>query len=386
MTTTHDARLSSRPLRILVAPDKFKGSLTAGQAADAIAAGVLDAAPESEITLLPVADGGEGTIDALVAAGADLHHLTVSGPLGEPVEAAWASLKDTAVIEMAQAAGLQLIPQPSAATAEDASTYGVGQLILDALDSGFRKIIVAAGGVASTDAGVGALWALGLTVLDPSGTVITHSSDAVYGTAIDGSTLDPRLAGAEVVIATDVCVPLVGERGAAHLFGPQKGADPVTIERLERRLERWNGLFFGAFGVDASATPGVGAAGGFAVGFLAAGVGRIAPGIELIGELIGLDAAMSGSDLVIVGEGSLDDQSLEGKAPIAVARAAMRRGIPVLALSGIIQAETRSRLHLNGICAAECIRDLTEDRDDAIRNARPLLRVLAARAMASRLV
>ncbi|GAA5197775.1 glycerate kinase [Arthrobacter gyeryongensis] len=386
MTTTHDARPFSRPLRILIAPDKFKGSLTARQAAESIAAGVLDAVPDSEITVLPVADGGEGTIDALVAAGADLHHLTVSGPLGEPVEATWASLKDTAVIEMAQAAGLQLIPQPSAATAEGASTYGVGQLVLDALDSGFRKIILAAGGVASTDAGVGALSALGLTVLDPSGAVIAQGNDVVYGTAIDGSTLDPRLAGAEVVIATDVLVPLLGERGAARLFGPQKGADPVTVQRLERRLERWNGLFFGAFGVDASATPGVGAAGGFAVGFLAAGVGRIVPGIELIGELIGLDAAMSGSDLVIVGEGSLDDQSLEGKAPIAVARAAMRRGIPVVALSGIIQAETRSRLHSNGICAAECISDLTEDRNDAIRNAQPLLRVLAARAMASRLV
>lgn len=386
MTTTHDARPFSRPLRILIAPDKFKGSLTARQAAESIAAGVLDTVPDSEITVLPVADGGEGTIDALVAAGADLHHLTVSGPLGEPVEATWASLKDTAVIEMAQAAGLQLIPQPSAATAEGASTYGVGQLVLDALDSGFRKIILAAGGVASTDAGVGALSALGLTVLDPSGAVIAQGNDVVYGTAIDGSTLDPRLAGAEVVIATDVLVPLLGERGAARLFGPQKGADPVTVQRLERRLERWNGLFFGAFGVDGSATPGVGAAGGFAVGFLAAGVGRIVPGIELIGELIGLDAAMSGSDLVIVGEGSLDDQSLEGKAPIAVARAAMRRGIPVVALSGIIQAETRSRLHSNGICAAECISDLTEDRNDAIRNAQPLLRVLAARAMASRLV
>ncbi|MEV8148239.1 glycerate kinase [Arthrobacter sp. NPDC080073] len=381
MTAAHDPQHSSRPLRILVAPDKFKGSLTARQAAESIAAGILDAVPDSEITLLPVADGGEGTIDALVAAGAELHQATISGPLGEPLEAAWASLKDLAVVEMAQAAGLQLIPQPSAATAEAASTYGVGQLILDALDSGFRKIIVGAGGVATTDAGAGALLALGLTLLGPDGARITNGTHAVHATALDASTFDPRLRDAELVIATDVGVPLVGARGAARLFGPQKGADPAAVQRLERRLESWNDLLVSAFGADTSAMPGVGAAGGFAVGFLAAGIGRITSGIGLIGELIGLDAAMSRSDLVIVGEGSLDDQSLEGKAPIAIARAATRRDIPVLALSGVIQSATRSRLLADGILSADCIFDLTEDKDAAINRAQSLLRVLAARAM-----
>lgn len=382
MITKDVAPPASRGLRVLIAPDKFKGSLTARQAAEAIAAGVLEAAPDSDLTLLPVADGGEGTIDALTAAGAVVHQLRVRGPLGDATHASWASLRDTAVVEMAQAAGLQLIQQPSTATAEAASTYGVGQLIRDALDHGFRTIIVAAGGVGSTDGGAGALSALGLTILDQAGVPITRSKDLEHAASLDLSGWDPRLADTEIFVATDVSVPLLGPRGAARLFAPQKGANPAAVERLECRLANWNAILVNAFAVDVANTAGVGAAGGFATGFLAAGVARIVPGAQLIGELIGLEAAIASSDLVVVGEGSLDDQSLEGKAPIAIARAARTLDIPVIALAGTIQSAARHELSAHGIWSAACIMDMAEDTEDAMTNAYPMLRVLAARTIA----
>jgi glycerate 2-kinase len=331
-------------IRVVLAPDKFKGSLTAPEVAEALKTGLLQACPNAHVVTAPIADGGEGTVDAALANGFTPHRHAVLGPLGTPVEATFAVRERTAIIELAQASGLHLLPAPGPTdeTATRSTTYGTGQLVRAALDAGCTEIVLGLGGSATTDGGSGVLHALGATLTDENGANLAPGTGHPLNVhSVDLTTLDPRLGEVSLVAATDVDNPLCGPRGAAAVFGPQKGAGPGAVPVLDRALRDWAKL--------ASMTPapgsapadratdidlqGGGAAGG--VGFAAALMGaRLRPGIEVIMEVAGIHDLIAQATLVVTGEGSLDDQSLGGKAPIGVAQAARRVGVPVVAVAG----------------------------------------------------
>lgn len=355
-------------MRILIAPDKFKGSLTAAEAADAMAEGALAVYSDAEVVRIPIADGGEGTLEAAVAAGFEERIRAVTGPLIKPVGAAWALRGSTAVIETAQASGLAALgSEPDAETAGRAHSYGAGQLIAAALDAGATEIVLGVGGSAMSDGGSGALRALGLRPLDAAGNVVPLGGAALADVvSVDASALDPRLAAARLRIAVDVRNPLVGPDGAARVFGPQKGADSAMVEVLDAGLRTWAKVLAEATGRDVD-VPGAGAAGGFPAAFLAFTGATLESGFDLVAELVGLDAQLDGVDLVITGEGSLDDQSLTGKAPIALADRARDRGIPVVAVAGRILAAPQ-QLAEHGIEAAGALVDLAPTAADAIAN------------------
>ena len=322
---------------VLVAPDKFKGSLTARQAATALAAGLTDARPDLRVVTCPVADGGEGTVEAAVASGFRSRSATVRGPLGHPVKAEFATKGSTAIVELAQASGLHLLPEPgpSPRTAAVATTYGTGELLVAALDAGAETIVLGLGGSATTDGGAGMLQALGATFRDDAGEVLgpglAHPSTIA---SADLAGLDPRIATAEMVVATDVDNPLCGARGAAAVFGPQKGAMAEQVLVLDQDLRRWAGVLAEA-GVKASPDhPGAGAAGG--VGFAALGAlrARARSGVDVVLDLVGFDGLLGDAWIVVTGEGSLDEQSLGGKAPIGVLRAAQALGVPTIVVAG----------------------------------------------------
>jgi glycerate kinase len=370
-------------LRVLVAPDKFKGSLTATQAARAIATGVLRACPDAQTRCLPVADGGDGTTEAAVAAGYRQVDVAVEGPTGQPVSARIALRGDRAVIEMAEASGLRRLPgRPEPLTA---STFGTGQLILAALDEGARHIVLGVGGSATTDGGAGLAQALGVRLIGPSGRDLPRGGAVLAGLAgIDLSGLDPRLATTQVVVASDVDNPLIGPHGAATVYGPQKGASPRDVTTLDAALTRYAEIIRRDVGIDVSTTAGGGAAGGTAAGAMAFLGATVTSGIELILDAIGFADALTGIDLVITGEGSLDVQSLSGKAPIGVARAASLTGTPVIALVGRLQVGADA-LKAVGISSAHALIDLEPDLATALRDAEPLLAELAERVIRSRL-
>lgn len=345
----------SRPRRVVVAPDKFKGSLSADEVASTVAA-VLERAPGTEVVRHPVADGGEGTVDLALAAGFRPVTVTVTGPLGGPVEATFALRDRMAVLEMASAAGLALLPDgPSPATARGATTYGVGQLVLAAMDRGATRIVVGAGGSATTDGGAGAVEALARE--------------------------ESRLADVDLVVACDVDNPLVGPSGAAAVYAPQKGAAPAAVEALEERLLDWADSVAAATGRDLRHLPGVGAAGGLAFGLVAVAGARLVPGAELLLELTGFDEVVAAADLVVVGEGSLDRQSLRGKGPLSVARSASRRGATVVAVTGRTEL-TADEWRGAGLSAVYALSDLESDPEVSMRDARRLLSVVASRLAA----
>jgi glycerate kinase len=313
-------------VRIVLAPDKFKGSLTAGQVRAAMAAGIRRVHPDASIVEVPVADGGEGTIEVAVASGAVDQRLPVRGPLGQPIVARWARIGATAYIELAQAAGLKDIAAPGPETAAKASTFGLGQIMRAAVDAGCRDLVIGLGGSASTDGGAGALQALGWRMLDRTGAPLRPGGSALR----DLATLHRGvLTGVTITLAVDVDNPLLGSRGAAEVFGPQKGADPPTVAALADGLARWAAVarLDGNLG-------GGGAAGGTAAGFAGLLGARLRPGVDLLLDLAGFDAAANGADLVLTGEGSLDEQSLSGKAPVGVARRAGRLRVPAVAIVG----------------------------------------------------
>jgi len=332
-------------MRVVIAPDKFKGSLSAPEVArhlaDGLAAGfdAAGAAETLETTLIPVADGGEGTLDAAVGSGFTRRSATVTGPLGEPVTADFAVRGNQAVIEMAAASGLALLPGgPSTDTAKDANSIGTGELIRAALDLGCRKIILGVGGSANTDGGAGVLQGLGARLLDADGNELPPGGGALVRLAsIDFSGLDVRLEDSRFVLASDVDNPLLGTLGAPAVFGPQKGATPEDVTALDAALARFVevlGEEIGDRAGRAAEAPGAGAAGG--VGYAAIAVLGAArrPGIDVVLEFTGLAGQLAGADLVITGEGSLDEQSLLGKTPMGVARAAEAAGVPVVAVCG----------------------------------------------------
>ena len=340
-------------MKIVIAPDSFKESLSAPEVAAAIARGWRQVFPEAELLLRPMADGGEGTVDAVLAAtGGERRECRVCGPLGEPVLAHWGWLGEgTAVLEMASASGLHHVPRDRR-DATVTTSLGTGELIRAALDAGATRIILGLGGSATNDGGAGLLQALGVRFLDAREVELPPGGAALARLArIDVGGLDPRLLQARLEIAADVDNPLCGPRGASRVFGPQKGADPLQVEQLDAALEHYARVVAATLGEDHSHHPGVGAAGGlgFAVrAFLHAG---FRPGIELVAELSGLADAVEGADLVITGEGRLDSQSLHGKTPVGVARIARAAGVPVVALAGSL-GEDYQALYAAGIDAA----------------------------------
>lgn len=354
-------------MRVVIAPDKFKGSLTSAEAAAAMAEGVLAVYPEASVTVVPVADGGEGTLDAAIAAGADLRPARVSGPLGRETSAVWALSGGTALIETARASGLTLLG-PSPETALAATSYGSGQLIAEALAAGVDSIILGIGGSAMTDGGSGALTALGLKILDDAGNPVPPGGAGLLRAAsVDASGLDPRLASVQLRIAADVRNPLLGYEGAAAVFSAQKGADAAAQDLLEEALGNWARLLKEATGVDVD-VPGAGAAGGFPSGFLAFTNASLQPGFELLSAFTGLAEALTRCDLVLTGEGSLDEQSRYGKAPLEVALLARDAGIPVVAVAGQITLSP-DQLQEYGIVAAVSLLDVVQRPRDAMAQA-----------------
>jgi len=361
-------------MKIVVAPDKFKGSLAACQVAAAIAAGLRAELPAAELVTVPVADGGDGTVDAAVAAGFKRVPAAAAGPVGNPVAASYARRGAVAVVELASACGLSRLPggrrEPLTA-----SSFGAGQVLAAALNAGARRIIVGVGGSASTDGGTGLLQALGARVLDGRGEPLARGGGALHDVAsLDLTGLHPALrdGDASVILATDVVNPLTGPDGAAEVYGPQKGASPDQVRDLASGLRRWAAVVAAATGTDRSRAPGAGAAGGAGFAALAVLGAERRPGIELVLDLVGFDAALAGAALVITGEGSLDTQTLAGKAPAGVARAASRSGIPVVAVAGR-STLTAAELASAGIAAVYPLSDLEPDPERSTADASLLL-------------
>ncbi|MGW0605092.1 glycerate kinase [Streptomyces sp. NPDC002640] len=367
---------TGRRVRVLIAADKFKGSLTAVEVAERVAAGLRTAVPEVETVSLPVADGGDGTVAAAVASGFERHEVRVAGPLGAPVTAAFAVRGETAVVEMAEASGLQRLPAGELAPLT-ASTHGSGELLRAALDAGARTLVFGVGGSATTDGGAGMLTALGARFLDARGQELGPGGGALGALAsVDLSGLDPRLSDGtvELVLASDVDNPLTGPSGAAAVYGPQKGASPQDVAVLDAGLTRYAEVLERAVGPRAAGlaqAPGAGAAGG--IGFAALLLGaRFRAGIEVLLEVVGFDAELRRAGLVVTGEGSLDAQTLRGKAPAGVAAAAVAAGVPVVAVCGRL-ALSPEELSGAGIARAYPLSALEPDVPRSIANAGPLL-------------
>ncbi|APP75903.1 glycerate kinase [Xanthomonas vesicatoria] len=340
-------------MRVVIAPDAYKESLSAREVATQIEAGFGEVFPAWQYTKVPMADGGEGTVDALVAAtGGQVIACTVNGPLGTPVPAFFGLTGDggTAVIEMAAASGLALLP-PAQRAPLHASTAGVGALILAALDAGARRFIIGIGGSASTDGGAGMAQALGARLLDAHGAPIGPGGGALAALArIDIAGLDARLQDCHIEVACDVDNPLTGPTGASAVFGPQKGATPAMVRQLDANLQHYADVLQRDLGVRLHALPGGGAAGGLGAGLVAFVGAQLRPGVEVVARALGLEALIAHADLVITGEGRIDSQSARGKAPVGVARLAQRHGTPVIAIAGSLGSGAE-QLHVQGIAA-----------------------------------
>ncbi len=361
-------------MRVLIAPDKFKGSLSADAAARAIARGILRACPGTEVDLCPIADGGEGTIEALSAsAGGVIRTRCVTGPTGSPVTARWAWLPAglTAVIEIAEAAGLVRVPVAQR-DPRKTTTYGVGELIRAALDVGAARIIVGLGGSATNDGGAGMAQALGAQFDGAASPLVGGDLESLR--SVDLTNLDARLATTDFVVACDVDNPLFGAQGAAAVYGPQKGATPEIVASLDRGLRR---LADCVKQIDPEA-PGMGAAGGLGFGLQAFCGARLQRGIELVLDAVSFERRVVGVDWVITGEGCLDGQSIRGKACIGVAQAAAKKGVRTLALVGLAGPMIERTLEY-GLSAYHAICDGGVSLEDAIAHADQHLENLAER-------
>lgn len=365
-------------MRILVAPDKFKGCLTAAEVAASVADGLRAERPSLQVTRLPIADGGDGTVAAALSRGYEEVRLSADGPTGVPGETGYARLGSRAVVELAAVCGLDLLPG-GRRDALGASTYGLGQVIGHAVDNGATEVVVGLGGSASTDGGAGMVQALGARLLDDSGHELDRGGAALAGLAsLDLTTLVPRLAGVTVVLASDVENPLLGPDGAAAVFGPQKGADVDQVAQLDAALTRWADVVAATVGTDHRDRSGAGAAGGTGFGGLALLGAELRSGAELVLELIDFDTHLAQADLVITGEGSLDVQSLSGKGPIELARTAVRAGVPVIAVvghSGLTEQQARDA----GLLAVYPLSALEPDLARSIAQAPTLLHTVGER-------
>jgi glycerate 2-kinase len=367
-------------MRVILAPDKFKGSLSAPDVARYLAEGLRSTHAGLDLELMPVADGGEGTVDAVVAAGFTRVSATVQGPTGEPVVADFAVRGAVAVIEMAAASGLAVLHEGRMSPLA-ASTFGTGQLVSAALDHGCTEIVLGVGGSATTDGGAGMLAALGATFKDAAGRHLPPGGGALASvTNIDLGGLDTRMGGVAFTLASDVDNPLLGPDGAAAVFAPQKGASAEHVTHLENALERYFRIMANALGmaaVDAIDAPGSGAAGGTGYAALAVLNARRRPGIEVILGLTGLAGKINGAGLVITGEGSLDEQSLFGKAPMGVASAARAAGVPVVAVCGRTTLDAAT-LHGAGFAHTHALTDIEPNTSLCMENAGSLLTQIGA--------
>jgi glycerate 2-kinase len=367
-------------MRVLVAPDKFAGTLTAAEAGTAIAAGWRRRRPDDVVVVVPVADGGVGTVAALASYGVP-RVTVVEDPLGRPVEAEWLLLGDgTAVVESAGACGLHLCADGDRDPLR-ASTSGVGELVVAALDEGVRRVVVGVGGTASTDGGAGLAQSLGAWLLGPSGHPVDNGGAALATLdRIDLADLDPRLREVAVVAAADVDAPLLGPEGAAYGFGPQKGATPAQVEMLEAALRSYAGVV--ARDVpDASGIadrPYAGAGGGLGAGLMAFCGAVARPGADVVLDLLGFGKHAGRADIVVTGEGRFDWQSLRGKAPVAVAARAVREGSPCVLLAGQVEAGRRESAAA-GIDATYAAADLAGSVEESLADPAGWLEELAWR-------
>jgi glycerate 2-kinase len=324
-------------LKVVVAPNSFKGSLSATQAARAIARGVREALPDAQVVEIPVADGGDGTVEALVTAHrGTFQWVNVEGPLGDPVHASYGLIEDgkTAVVELAAASGFELISE-ARRDPRVTSTYGFGQLLEAARSAGATRVIAGIGGSATNDGGAGMAQALGYRMLDESGQALPRGGAALMRLRhIDAGHVDPGWRAVEVLVACDVTNPLLGPEGASHVYGPQKGADAATVELLDQALANLAAVIERDLGKKVADVSGAGAAGGTGAGLIAFLDARLVRGAPLVVQTAGLAEALKGADLVITGEGRIDAQTAFGKAPGEVARQAQAAGVPVLFLAG----------------------------------------------------
>jgi glycerate 2-kinase len=357
-------------VKVVVAPNAFKGTLTASQAAAAIARGVHEVFPDAEIVQVPVADGGDGTVEALVDANHGEYRVTaVQGPLGDPVEARYGLIEGgrTAVAELATASGLVLI-DAARRDPRKASTFGFGQLLDAARRDGVSTIIAGIGGSATNDAGAGMAQALGVRLLDAEGRELPRGGAPLINLArVDASRLDPAWRSVKVRVACDVTNPLTGPTGASHVYGPQKGADAAMVEELDRALKRFGDVV----GIDD--LPGAGAAGGTGAGLVAFLGATLEPGAPLVVEATGFDARMPGSDLVITGEGRVDEQTAFGKAPGEVAKRASKAGVPVLLVAGS-KGPGWEALYGSGVTEVVTLTEEGQDLQQALNDPEGMLR------------
>jgi len=344
-------------MKILVAPQEFKGSISALSASEAAKNGILRVFPEAEVVLCPVADGGDGTLETLVeVSGGEVRTCSVQNPIGETIQAQWGAMGDgvTAVIEMARTSGLALLSLDERDPL-NASTYGLGQAISEALDEGFRKFIVGIGGSATNDAGAGMAQALGANLLDDRGNTISFGGAALISLqTVDISNMDSRIKDSKFLVACDVSNPLTGEEGASAVYGPQKGATPEMVKRLDDALSNFATVVKKDLKKDVSEMSGAGAAGGLGAGMMAFMGAELKAGVDIVLDTVNLRDKLSSVDLVITGEGGMDFQTIYNKAPIGVARIASEHNIPTIAIAGLLGSNFKI-VHEYGIRAATSI-------------------------------
>ena len=370
-------------MKIVIAPQGFKGGISGLEAARAIARGVLKAVPDAETVLLPVADGGDGTLHALVdATGGEIFTSTVTGPLSHQVEAQWGVMGDgrTAVIEMARASGLAMVP-PRRRNPKVTTTLGTGELLKEALERGYERVIVGLGGSATNDGGAGMAAALGVRLLDSSGNALPPGGTALARLArIDTSEMLDQIAGAEIIAATDVTNPLCGPTGASAVYGPQKGASEELVAELDAALLNFAQVVKRDIGRDVLGIPGAGAAGGLGAGLIAFAGARIQSGIDLVCQVLDFDTHLAGADLVITGEGRADRSTVFDKAPVGVARHAKAHGVPTLLLAGSL-GEGHEQLYNHGVASILCISDGAMSFQQALSRTGEMLEGTAERAV-----
>ena len=371
-------------MKIVIAPDSYKESLSALEVASAIEAGFREIYPDAEYIKLPVADGGEGTVEAMVAATQGrMVEVAVTGPLGEPVQGFYGISGDEscAFIEMAAASGLELLP-PAARNPLKTTSWGTGELIRHALDLGVTRMIIGIGGSATNDGGAGMAQALGAQLLTADGQPIAPGGAGLSTLAtIDISGLDPRLAQCRIDVACDVTNPLVGDEGASAIFGPQKGATPEMVVQLDRALAHYAGQIAQDLDLDVLTLEGGGAAGGMGAALYAFCGAHLRPGIDIVTDALHLDALVADADLVITGEGRIDSQTIHGKVPVGVARVAKRYQIPVIGIAGSLTADV-GVVHQHGLDAVFSVLHRICSLDEALAEAGANVR-MAARNIAA---
>ena len=354
-------------MKIVIAPQEFKGSISALQVAHAMSEGIKRVVPEADIALVPVADGGDGTLETLVeVSGGEVHDIEVTGPLGEPCQAQWGAMGDgvTAVIEMARTSGLAMVPDDKR-NPLITTTYGLGEAMRAAMDAGYRRFIIGIGGSATNDAGAGMAQALGARLLDASSDALPFGGAALARLhSIDLSGLDARVGECEFMVACDVNNPLTGPTGASAIYGPQKGATPEMIAELDAALSHFARIVKRDIGVEIDEVAGSGAAGGLGGGLIAFVNGKLMAGVDIVLDTVHLDDFLTGANLVIVGEGSLDHSTIYNKAPVGVAEHAKRRNIPVVNISGSLGRGFHDA-HEHGIDAAAAITSAPMSLDEA---------------------